>query len=187
MRVRHGTNSAWPGRPRPRRPADDGLDQLKSDRHGSDAELDDLHRPYPAGDAAGARPDSAIGIYWPGHGIHAAWPVLDRGEREQLASCSSGFTGSQRRERKPGAISRCRLARWPGPWHHSSAGYGSRSGVPTDLGGPAGKVPATPRPCPRCQRCMAQGPTPETRSTLMWVMYPGGGLSIGGKRISGPR
>jgi hypothetical protein len=31
------------------------------------------------------------------------------------------------------------------------------------------------------------GPTPATRSTVMWVMYPGGGLSIGGKRTSGPR
>ena len=33
----------------------------------------------------------------------------------------------------------------------------------------------------------AHGPTPATRSTEMWVMYPGGGLSIGGKRTSGPR
>ena len=38
-----------------------------------------------------------------------------------------------------------------------------------------------------CQRCAAQGPTPEIRSTVMWVMYPGGGLSMGGKRTPGPR
>ncbi len=52
-----------------------------------------------------------------------------------------------------------------------------------------------PRPLPHLrhgaqaprQCCTAHGPTPVTRSTLMWVMYPGGGLSIGGKRTSGPR
>jgi hypothetical protein len=37
------------------------------------------------------------------------------------------------------------------------------------------------------QCCAAHGPTPVTRSTQMWVMYPGGGLSMGGKRTSGPR
>src|SRR6266498_3929148 len=41
--------------------------------------------------------------------------------------------------------------------------------------------------CAGCQCCPAHGPTPATRSTEMWVMYPGGGLSIGGKRTSGPR
>jgi hypothetical protein len=35
-------------------------------------------------------------------------------------------------------------------------------------GDPAGKVPVTQRPVDTlCQRCAAQGPTPETRSTLM--------------------
>jgi hypothetical protein len=66
---------------------------------------------------------------------------------------------------------------------------GSRSLRPRPiLAAVPGTVPATPRPGTRCcQRCAAQGPTPEIRSTPMWVMYPGGGLSIGGKRTSGPR
>jgi len=52
---------------------------------------------------------------------------------------------------------------------------------------PCWQTPATR--CPRTryrQRC-AQGPRPETRSTVMCVIYPGGGLSMGGKRTSGPR
>ncbi len=44
-----------------------------------------------------------------------------------------------------------------------------------------------PNSCASRQCCSAHGPTPATRSTEMWVMYPGGGLSIGGKRTSGPR
>ena len=32
----------------------------------------------------------------------------------------------------------------------------------------------------------AHGPTPPIRSTVMCVMYPGGGLSIGGNLTSGP-
>lgn len=38
----------------------------------------------------------------------------------------------------------------------------------------------------RTQR-VTQGPTPPIRSTAMWVMYPGGGLSIGGNFTSGPK
>ena len=33
----------------------------------------------------------------------------------------------------------------------------------------------------------AHGPTPDTRFTVMWVIYPGGGLSVGGNRTPGPR
>jgi hypothetical protein len=36
-------------------------------------------------------------------------------------------------------------------------------------------------------RHVAHGPTPPTRSTLMRMTCPGGGLSIGGNLTSGPR
>jgi hypothetical protein len=41
--------------------------------------------------------------------------------------------------------------------------------------------------CTLFQYCAVQGPTPETRSTRMWVMNPGGGLAMGGNRTPGPR
>jgi hypothetical protein len=50
---------------------------------------------------------------------------------------------------------------------------GSRTGGSASLGGRHSRA--------------AQGPTPEMRSTVMRVMYPGGGLSMGGKRTPGPR
>jgi len=49
------------------------------------------------------------------------------------------------------------------------------------------EIPLPAGACAVCQCCWAHGPTPATRSTVMWVMYPGGGLSMGGKRTSGPR
>ncbi len=124
---------------------------------------------------------------WPGLGIHAAWPVLVRSSAGSLRSCSGCFTGSRRRERGPGSIQPDRLARWSGPVPSlTRRRNGSR---PPPILAPCGhgvRHPAAPGArC--CQRCAVQGPTPEIRSTLMWVMYPGGGLSIGGKRTSGPR
>ena len=53
----------------------------------------------------------------------------------------------------------------------ASLAAGERWRVPASPGDPgvlAGQVPVTPRPVDTlCQRWAAQGPTPETRSTLM--------------------
>jgi hypothetical protein len=48
-----------------------------------------------------------------------------------------------------------------------------------------GPVPVYDVPSVQCPA--AHGPTPDTRFTLMWVMYPGGGLPVGGNRTPGPR
>ena len=134
-----------------------------------------------------SRTYSAIRIYWRGHAVHAAWPAL---VRAAPVACSL----VQVAHRQPAVRARTRrhIARPPraddlarGVTHLSASG--SRFPRPQPIRRPCWQMPAVRCPRTRCCQRYAQGPTPETRSTVICVIYPGGGLSTGGKRTSGPR
>jgi len=76
---------------------------------------------------------------------------------------------TDRGELESGALPRDRMAALSGPM--ASLAVGNRWAVPASPADPsdaAGKVPLPPWPVyTLCQCCAAQGPTPETRSTLM--------------------
>ena len=126
-------------------------------------ELGDLYQSrLTVRERSGRKESASIKIYWPGPGVHAAWPALVQGEREHLVVLLTHPSASPAARGGSANPAPYRETAWLdglASWRHS----------------PAGKTVRGPRGCNRSCRPgrqggrhpAAQGPTPETRSTLM--------------------
>jgi hypothetical protein len=125
-----------------------------------------MRTPY---QAAVDRADSAIKIYWPGPGVHAAWPALVQGEREHLAvllTYPSASPAARGGSANPAPYRETAWLDGLASWRHSPAG--KRFAVPapaTDSVDPAGKVAVTPRPLYTLLSAL-RGPGTHTRDPI---------------------